>query len=118
MGLRLIAGISRPSTGMSNLDVAKTILEQLGGGRFIAMTGARDFLGDANSLKFRLPKAKDGINCVQITLEPSDTYTVKFMRIGDRRTMYRVTEKSVHEDIYFDQLQELFTRQTGLYTHL
>jgi hypothetical protein len=43
---------------------------------------------------------------------------VRFFRVGDRRTAYRVTDKSVHEDIYADMLQELFTRQTGLYTHL
>jgi hypothetical protein len=116
--LKLIAGRPRPSTTMSNLDVAKIILEQLGGGRFIAMTGARNFVGDATSLTFRLPKAKDGINAVKITLDPSDTYTVRFFRVGDRRTNYAITDKSVHEDIYADSLQELFTRKTGLYTHL
>jgi len=106
---------------MSNVDVAKTILEQLGGGRFIAMTGAKNLIagaGEDRSLTFRLPKSKDGINAVKITLDPSDTYTVRFFRIGDRRTAYAQTDKSVHEDIYADMLQELFTRVTGLYTHL
>jgi hypothetical protein len=35
---------------MSNLTVANTILEQLGGGRFIAMTGAKSFVGGEDSL--------------------------------------------------------------------
>jgi len=115
---KLIARRPRPSTTMSNIDVAKTILSQLGGGRFIAMTGAKNLIGDATSLTFRLPKAKDGINAVKITLDPSDTYTVRFFRVGDRRTAYAQTDKSVHADIYADTLQELFTRITGLYTHL
>jgi hypothetical protein len=101
------------------MSVAEIILEQLGGKRFIVMTGARNFVGSDNSLKFRLPNnAKDGINTVEITLEPSDTYKVRFLRVGDRRTNFRVTEKSVHEDIYNDVLVELFERKTGLYTHL
>lgn len=103
---------------MSDLTVATTILEQLGGNRFRVMTGARDFLGSEDSLQFKLPRAKDGINCVQIKLEPSDTYTMKFVRVGDRRTGYKVTEKAVCEDVYCDQLQELFTKYTGLYTSL
>lgn len=40
----------------TNLTVANTILHQLGGRRFIAFTGARDLLGDTNSLTFKLPK--------------------------------------------------------------
>ncbi len=102
----------------TDMTVAKTILEQLGGNRFVAMTGSRNFVGDTNSLSFRVVHAKDGINACQIKLDPSDTYTVRFYRVGDRRTGYKHTDKSVHEDIYFDQLQELFTRVTGLYTHL
>lgn len=98
--------------------VAETILEQLGGRRFIVMTGCRDFVGSENALKFRIPRAKDGINGCEIKLEPSDTYTVRFYRVGDRRTGFRVTEKSVHHDVYCDSLVELFERKTGLYTHL
>jgi hypothetical protein len=103
---------------MSDLTVANTILEQLGGRRFIMFTGAKNLVGSDNSLSFRLPKAKDGINAVEIRLEPSDTYRVRFYRVGDRRTGYKHTDKSVHDDIYCDQLVELFERQTGLYTHL
>ena len=35
---------------MSNLTVAKTILEQLGGNKFCMMTGAKNLAGDENSL--------------------------------------------------------------------
>lgn len=103
---------------MSNLPVAETILEQLGGRRFRVMTGARNFIGCATYLSFRLPGArgftKQGINYVRIELMPSDTYTVTFSRI--RSTNVAVISK--HENIYCDALQELFTRETGLATHL
>ena len=36
--------------------VAKTILEQLGGGKFIAMTGSRDFIDLGNGLRMNLAR--------------------------------------------------------------
>jgi hypothetical protein len=32
---------------MTDMTVARTILDQLGGARFVAMTGAREFVGSA-----------------------------------------------------------------------
>jgi hypothetical protein len=51
-------------------EVAETILEQLGGKRFIVMTGAKHFAADGNALRFRLPSnfAKSGINAVTISI--------------------------------------------------
>jgi hypothetical protein len=101
------------------MTVATTILEQLGGNRFRAMTGARDFVGDADSLAFKLPSrfAKDGINVVKIKLDPSDTYTVTFSKLGraPKRSLTVVAELS---DIYADSLQSVFKSHTGLDTHL
>lgn len=69
---------------MNDITVSKTILEQLGGRRFIAMTGARDLIGGTNYLMFRLPRglAKNGINKVKITLDWTDTYVVEAMMLG------------------------------------
>lgn len=38
--------------------VAKTILEQLGGGKFIAMTGSREFIDLGNGLRMNLARNK------------------------------------------------------------
>ncbi len=97
-------------------SVAKTILAQLGGNRFIAMTGASSFSSGPNVLTFRLPArmAKNKVSAVRITLDPSDTYTVEFLKM----VKYECVTVSKHENIYFDMLQELFTRETGLYTSL
>ena len=97
--------------------VARTILEQLGGRRFMVMTGAKNFVGGNNSLTFRLPGknfCKQSINSVQITLDPSDTYTVTFARIRG----IDVKVIAMHRDVYVENLRSLFTEVTGLDTHL
>jgi hypothetical protein len=65
------------------MNIARTIMEQLGGRRFITMTGARDFMDFGNTLQFRLPSrfAKDGINQVRITLTPADLYDMEFGKV-------------------------------------
>ncbi len=95
--------------------VAKTILQQLGGARFVRFTGARHLIGGENFLIFQLPKHDRGINKVQITLMPIDTCKIKFWKNADVR---RPESLEVIEDVYFDQLQELFTEVTGLLTKL
>lgn len=103
------------TTGTS-LQIAKTILEQLGGRRFIAMTGAKNFLGGERSLSFRLPSyfARSGINAIRITLDANDTYTVEFSKL--RGTKFTAVSK--HEGIYWGGLPALFTAETGLVTTL
>jgi hypothetical protein len=99
------------------VEVAKTILEQLGGHRFKAMTGARDFVGSADTLGFRISKAKQGINYVHITLLASDLYKVRFVQ-SSKWPNFDFNDVVVHENVYADQLQSLFTQETGLYTRL
>ena len=97
--------------------IASEILHQLGGRRFIAMTGAKGFLiNSEGALTFRLPSsfARDGINAVTIKLDPSDTYTVRFLKIRGTG----VKELAVVSDVYNDELQRVFTEHTGLNTHL
>lgn len=99
----------------TNLDAATTILSQLGGNSFLAMTGARDLLGDEATLQFKLPRgAKDGCNAVRVELDPSDTYTVRFYRIRGLN-IATLAEVSM---VYADSLRQVFESQTGLYTSL
>lgn len=100
---------------MSDMTVATTILQQLGGRRFIVMTGAKHIGGTADALSFKLPKRQGNpVNYVRITLTPADTYDVEFSRVHGLQ--YTIIHKT--EGIYNDQLQELFTRYTGLQTSL
>jgi hypothetical protein len=92
------------------MNVAKTILMQLGGsGSLKMMLGARDFLDHGNALSFKFPNRR-GPNHVKITLESDDSYTVEFGRI----VKYVLKNKKVHRGIYAETLGPLFTRETGL----
>lgn len=98
---------------MSDLTVARTILAQLGSNMFCRMTGAKSFVGDHNSLQFSIPMS-EGINKIRIELTPMDTYNMIFYR--ERKT--NVKEIKRYDGVYADQLQDLFTVATNLYTRL
>lgn len=111
-----------------NAEIASTILQQLGGGRFVVMTGSKDMIAIDNGLRMSLAKNGSKANRLEITLTPWDTYKMRFYRYTSARYSTRggqfkiypekITEVKEYNDIYFDQLQELFTETTGLYTHL
>jgi len=88
---------------------AEETLRQLGGRRFIAMTGANRFVKGKNNISFKVPKAKNKIKYVKLKLNSMDTYDMEFFT----RTVKPV--KKI-KGVYNDQLQEIFTRETGLYT--
>ena len=95
---------------------ANTLLQQLGGGKFIAMTGAKNLMVDQKekSLHMRIGKNSKGINHVKITLMPDDTYKMDFGRI--RKLDYKVVRSVT--GVYAEALREVFTEVTGLYTSL
>lgn len=111
-----------------NAEIANTILNQLGGGRFIVMTGSKDMIAIDNGLKMSLAKNGSKANRLEITLNGADLYDMKFYRYtsprystrGGKFTEYpeKITTVKEYNDIYCDQLQEIFTSVTGLYTRL
>jgi len=100
------------------IERAKIILEQLGGNRFIAMTGAKNFLTHDDGLSFRLPTlpnyTKTGINYVRIRLNDSDLYDIEYAKIYGMK----YTNKTTSQDLFCDMIAEDFETTTGLYTHL
>ena len=101
---------------MTDLTVSNTILAQMGGRRFLAMTGAKDLLGSVNSLTMRLPSTltKNRISHVRITLTPEDEYTVEALSIRG----LKVKPIDQIEGVYGDTLCSVFTVLTGLHTSL
>ena len=95
---------------------AEDVLQQLGGKKFIAMTGAKNFVKDdkTKSITFKLPRAKSGINYVKISLTSMDLYNIEFLSVrgGNIKTVKEV------KGVYNDQLQKIFTQYTGLNTSL
>lgn len=94
----------------TDMTVANTILDQLGGARFRAMTGAHTFVGDARSLSMQLP----GGTRVRVTLLPSDLYRVERFKLRG----VDVVNHEVVEDVYADKLRATFEDLTKLRTSL
>ena len=112
------------------MNTAQIILEQLGGNKFIAMTGAKNFVSDGDTLRMTLPRNGSKANRLNITLAPDDTYTMHFFKFsaGGLRVNHKkgtadfvepkIEEVAIYNGIYCNQLEELFTEVTKLYTRL
>ncbi|MBR5728838.1 MAG: hypothetical protein IKX61_01335 [Prevotella sp.] len=128
--------------------IAQTILSQLGGRQFVAMTGAKNLVAMDNGLRFKIGRNASRANLVKVILRGDDTYTMQFwqyrdfnpntilmrcFREGLSREEFNAKAKEAIEKaqkaaepkllkeyagIYCDQLQELFTDYTKLNTRL
>lgn len=93
--------------------IAGTILNQLGGRRFVAMTGAHSILNLGNGLQVKFKGSKRA-NVMRVELLECDLYTVRFYKMkGIDCPM--VDEYAL---VHAESLQTVFTRATGLYTSL
>ncbi len=99
-----------------NMQVAKTILEQMGGNQFIAMTGAHHLAGSKNTLHFSFKGSRKTNKC-KITLNGVDLYDVEFFKLNLRAADPCPLINS-YNNIYCDQLQGIFEKATWLYTSL
>ena len=110
------------------------ILEQIGGNKFLAMTGSKvkyygyDNMGYAY-LRLELSKNQSKAQFLKIQLNEKDLYNMEFSKI--KKTLnkeysaigIKIYDESLEnikiiEDVYCDQLQEVFTDITGMYTRL
>ena len=111
---------------MKNMEIANTIMQQLGGRRFVLFTGAKNMLAIDNGLRFTIGKNISKANRVEITLNGLDMYDMRFykyspahMKVNHKAMTAEWVDEKVVEvrkfaDIFCDQLQELFTETTGL----
>lgn len=108
------------------MKVANIILEQLGGNKFLAMTGANHLIADGNTLRMTLTKNCSRANRLYITLDGDDTYTMRFFRFTAgklNKKTYEWTEDKTEDiktvnGVYCDMLQDIFTATTGMATSL
>ncbi len=97
------------------MQIAQTILQQLGGNRFIAMVGARNLASvNGNALSFKVGRNSKGVTHVMITLAPADLYTVETFKCRGME----IAKLATVENVYAENLREVFTAQTGLDTSL
>jgi hypothetical protein len=98
------------------MNTANLILQQLGGaGKLTAMLGAHSFSGEKDRLRFKFKaRAHQNIKCINIVLEPSDTYRVEFWSVRG----INVTKVAEHTGVYCDSLIPLVESVTGLAVRL
>ena len=96
------------------VTVAQTILRQLGGNKFIAMTGAMNLLATDKGLQCKIGTgATDGITHLRIDLV-NDLYTMTFLKVRGTNIKTIATV----EMVYADRLRDVFTEKTGMHTSL
>ncbi len=105
---------SNPS---ASLDVANTIHAQIGGHRAFMMMGAKNVLGDINGLQFKIGRNSKGVTHITVTLDPSDTYTVEFLKMG-RAPKFTRTVLGSFSLVGDDSLRSLIEENTGMYLSL
>jgi hypothetical protein len=127
--------VAEPQESYGQPKVAMTIAQQMGGiGRLKTMTGASNFIDHGNALSFEFPTNKGKPNYVKITLGQDDTYSMEFgrKRPTSVSAMAKLPDNATAEDfknlvytklyeasgVYFDDLQDIFEKRTGLYLHL
>lgn len=96
-------------------QVAQTILAQLGGNKFLAMTGAK-LVSTPDSLRIKIKGrgCRGPVNWIAITSTRSGNYVVEALFIRG----FSVHNKECRTGTTADQLQNAFTEMTGLDTHL
>ena len=101
------------------MQIAQTILDQLGGNRFASMTGAKNFIGKPNALQFSLPArfAKNKATIVEVELnEDHDLYVLRFYKFNRAKLSTQLIEEI--DQVHVEDLRRVFTYRTGLDTSL
>lgn len=114
-----------PANRPEIVEEAYTIFLQLGGRRFLAMTGADQLMAAGRTasnpnpwLRLNLRRNQAQVNRLKITLMPSDTYKVEFYHQQLVDMMPVITHAQTFEMVYGEDLSALFTSVTGYDTHL
>ena len=101
---------------MSDMRTANIIREQIGH-KALYMMGAKNLVGDSRQLTWKVGRNSKRVRWVQVILDPSDTYTVRFLG-GGRAPSFEVIERASHSMVYFDQLHAIIEKETGFYLSL
>jgi hypothetical protein len=93
---------------------ASELLKQLGGNKFISMTGAKNLTFSGLGLVMQIGKNSKGVTHVRFKLSSKDLYDIDFLSIRGSN----VKTKSKEKGVYVDQLGKVFKKNTGLNVRL
>jgi hypothetical protein len=101
-------------------EIANTIIDQLGGNKFLVMTGAKNLVNTPKGVYFKIPGvkpagAKKQITHIQIYLNDADLYDMSFLNVRGSNTPFLVRSM---RGLFASELAEAFSRVTGLATSL
>lgn len=105
---------------------ATAIIEQMGGNKFFAMTGCKAMASEAG-VRFLLPRNASKANRFEVEYNAGlDLYEVKFYKYTagrlNKKTFEwgeeKITNVREFSAVFAEDLQQLFTEVTGLYTSL
>ncbi len=93
------------------------ILEQLGGNKFVAMTGAK-LMHDGDYILIAKIKGSRIYNQISIFLNGLDLYDITFKKIGTIKTNFRTIVEKIYKDVYAENMKNIIESETGLYISL
>lgn len=97
------------------MNTAETILNQIGGNKFLAMTGSKNLLNVGNGLKMNLTRNASGAQYLKIVLNSTDTYDMTFYSAKTVNFDIVIKVKKEITNVYADQLANIFESTTGLF---
>lgn len=77
------------------------------------MLGAKDFLSDneGKTLRFTIGRNAKSVNRIEVTLDPDDTYTMRFLSIRRKAGVPVVAVASECSGVYVDSLRSVMVQE-------
>lgn len=96
-------------------EIGNTIARQIGDQAFMKMGTRGNMWATRNGLRFKIGRNSSQANWIQITLEPTDLYSIQFQRF----TLEGGTEAlTTVPGVFANQIHQVIESRTGLYLNL
>lgn len=92
------------------------IRNQIGHPAFVMM-GAKNLIGGDDYLTFKIGRNAKRVTHIRVTLDPTDTYKVEFIKVG-RAPNFTTKTLAEFDGVYADMLHKMIEDNTGLYLSL
>lgn len=90
--------------------IATTIYNQLGGHKFVVMTGAKNMVSIENGLRFNIGQNGSKANTVKVILKGDDTYTMQFIKQGREVNEYTILLRYMDKGLSEQDFNETVTK--------
>lgn len=90
--------------------IATTIYNQLGGHKFVVMTGAKNMVAIENGLRFNIGQNGSKANTVKVVLNGDDTYTMQFIKQGREVNEYTILLRYMDKGLSEQDFNETVTK--------